>query len=418
VAYIVVSIFVATVGCALLQGWLIRQLRNHYSRPLPAWPVDQPWPKAAIILSLRGPDPFLGTCLRNLIEQDYPDFFVQVVIDSDIDPAWEALRAVQGEFGSHRLRISTLQQRRSDCSLKNSSIIQAVNLLPNETEIVVLVDADAVTHPTWLRELVTPMSDPEVGCATGVRWFAPDEMTLGTRLRCYWNLIAAAVIYYSGTPWGGSMAIRKSLLDSGLAGEWSHMFCEDVHTLNYLHRRRMKLACVPQVTVVNRETTTVGGCLKFVNRQMLIFRLYHPQWWAAVTMILLTALLRFSHYFFIAQTFIYGDWLSFLALVLIRPINLYVTRYEAAQLDQAVRTMLAQSGQEVPRNPVPEFFGYLTAEAMFLTSMCYALGARFVNWRGITYRVYGPSRVKMLSYHPYQATLVGAPNGSHHASVI
>ena len=403
--YIIAAILAGTIGFTISQAWLIRQLRNHYSHPLPVWPIDKPWPKATVILSLRGNDPFLESCLRNLIRQDYPNFFVQIVIDSDTDPAWTAIQAVQSECGPTRLRVTTLQHRRFDCSLKNSSIIQAINGLPEETEVVAFVDADAITHSTWLRELVVPLADPEIGCTTGIRWFAPTDNNFATRLRCFWNLIAASGIFHSSTPWGGSMVVRRQLLDTGLAEEWSHMFCEDVHTLNHLQRRNLKLVCVPQATVVNRESTTVMGCLRFVNRQMLILRLYHPQWWSVVAMITFTAVLRSCHYFFICKTFMYGEWLSCLALLLIRPINLFVTQYEANRLDQAVRQMVVNNGQEITPNPVPDFVGYLCAEAMFLSSMLYALGARFVNWRGITYKVKGPSDIKMLAYQPFLESL-------------
>ncbi len=403
--YIVAAILVGTIGFTISQAWLIRQLRNHYSRPLPSWPADTPWPKAAVILSLRGNDPFLESCLRNLIRQDYPNFFVQIVIDSDTDPAWEAIRTVQAECGPSRLRVTTLQHRRQDCSLKNSSIIQAINGLPEETEVVAFVDADAITHSTWLRSLVAPLANSEIGCTTGIRWFAPTDNTFATRLRCFWNLIAASGIFHSSTPWGGSMVVRRQLLDTGLAEEWAHMFCEDVHTLNHLQRRNLKLVCVPQATVVNRESTTVMGCLRFVNRQMLILRLYHPQWWSAVALITFTAVLRSCHYFFICKTFLYGEWLSCLALLLIRPINLYATQYEASRLDRAVRQMVVNNGQEITPNPVPNFLGYVCAEAMFLSSMVYALCARFVNWRGITYKVKGPSNIKMLAYRPFLESL-------------
>ena len=200
--YIVFAILIGTIGFTLSQAWLIRRLRDHYSRPLPAWPTDKPWPKAAVILSLRGNDPFLESCLRNLIRQDYPNFFVQIVIDSETDPAWGAIRAVQAECGPTRLRVTTLQNRSSKCSLKNSSIIQAINSLPQETEVVAFVDADAITHSTWLRSLVAPLADPETGCTTGIRWFAPTDNTFATRLRCFWNLIAASGIFHSSTPWG------------------------------------------------------------------------------------------------------------------------------------------------------------------------------------------------------------------------
>lgn len=399
--FVVTAILFGTVSFAVCQAWLIRQLRNHYSTPSSVWPSTQRWPKAAVVLSLRGNDPFLESCLRNLVQQDYPDFFLQVVVDSVADPAWNAIRAVQTELGDKCLRVSVLTERRSSCSLKNSSIIQAIKSLADDCEVVAFVDADAITHPTWLRELVTPLADPDVGCSTGIRWFAPTDRSFATRMRCYWNLIAASVIYHSSTPWGGSMVVRREVLDSGLTEEWSRMFCEDAHTINYLQERGLKLACVPEATVVNQETTTISGCVRFVNRQMLIFRLYHKQWPSVVAFIAFAATLRSIHIFYLFHTLIQADWANFVMLACIHPIILLATQYEALQLDRAVRKMVGRNGRSIPANPTLEYFGFFCSEVMSLTSMLSAFATRFVSWRGVSYKVGGPQDITMLAYHPF-----------------
>ncbi|MDB5345744.1 MAG: hypothetical protein JWP89_4121 [Schlesneria sp.] len=396
-------ILFGTVAFAVGQGWLIRQLSNRYLHPVAPWPDSRPMPKAAILLSLRGNDPFLTTCLRNLLSQDYPDFIVQVVIDSETDPAWAAIRDVRAEGNDDRLYVSVLSNRSSSCSLKNSSVIQGINSLPDDCEVVALVDADAVTHRSWLRELVAPLVDPQVACSTGIRWFAPHDNSLPSRMRCYWNLIAASVIHISRTPWGGSMVVRRSVLDSGLTEEWSRMFCEDAFTIRYLDERGLKLVCVPQATVVNEETTSVSACIRFVNRQMLIFRLYHRQWWAVVAMIIAALVVRLPHLHYLTQSLIAGDWISAAALFLIHPIILWVTQYEAVRLDRAVRKMVATTtGREIARNPFPDFFGYFCTEVMCFGSMVYAVCARTVQWRGITYRVRGPKDIALLAYRPFK----------------
>ena len=227
----VILILIGTVVLAVWQGWLIRNLANVYSQPQSVWPAETPLPKVAVILSLRGRDPYLDQCLRNLIKQDYPDFQIYLVVDSETDPAWDSIRKIRSEFGDVMI-VDTLKYRRPTCSLKNSSLIQAINALPLDVEVVALVDADAIVPPTWIRSLVAPMANPEVGCTTGIRWFAPTESSFGSRLRCYWNHVAASMIHASHIPWGGSMAVRRRLLDEGLAVEWSRMFCEDAHTIN------------------------------------------------------------------------------------------------------------------------------------------------------------------------------------------
>ena len=384
--------------CRLALIWRLRRL---YYRPPHVWPADQPFPKVAIVLSLRGHDPYLKMCLSNLMGQKYPNFIVRVVVDSATDPAWAAIRAIQDDPANDLMKVSVLQHHDSSCSLKNSSIIQAIRELPEDCEIVVFVDADAITHPTWLCELVAPLADMGVACTTGVRWFAPHGGSFADRLRCYWNLIAAAMIYQTEIPWGGSMAIRRSVLDSGLTDAWSRMFCEDAFTIAHLRRRGLKLVCVPQATIVNEECTTLQDCFKFVSRQTLIFRLYHRAWWGVATVVESSTILRCAQIHLAAQSLYRGEWISFLLLVVADPIILFATLLEADRLDWAVRNAIQGTGRSISSNPASNWLGYFAGEILVLSSTLYALCARHVTWRGITYRVKGPTEITMLAYRPF-----------------
>ncbi len=53
-----------------------------------------PCAKTAVILCLRGSDPFLADCLQGLLHQDYPCYDVRIVIDSPDDPAWGTVEQV------------------------------------------------------------------------------------------------------------------------------------------------------------------------------------------------------------------------------------------------------------------------------------------------------------------------------------
>ena len=72
------------------------------------------------------------------------------------------------------MEVRILRERRETCSLKCSSIVQAVSELDNSYRVVAFVDADAVVHPDWLRQLVSPLSAPRVGATTGNRWYLPN----------------------------------------------------------------------------------------------------------------------------------------------------------------------------------------------------------------------------------------------------
>lgn len=380
---------------ALYQGSRIRWLREHYLQPSPQWPVGRQWPKAAVVLALRGDGPVVYQCLSSLIQQEYPDFTIHLVVDSDRDPVWNTIDKIRAEYGQQSIHVSTLRRRLPTCSLKNSALLQAIDNLPPDCEVVAFVDADAVTHPTWLRSLVIPLADPDVGGTTGVRWYAPRVDGFGARLRCFWNHYAAATLFRSGTPWGGSMVLRRSVLSSGLTQEWSRTFGEDVYTNRYLKRSGLKLACVTEATVVNEESISLLPCIQFINRQTLLFRLYQPDWYFIVFLITAGTILRIYHGILLVNSLLQADLTAFLALMAVLPLGRHIMRFEVSHLDQSVRNTLRRAGREIPPNPLPDQWGYFCTEILFLTSMLWAITTRHVNWLGVRYQIDGPEEIRL-----------------------
>ena len=192
------------------------------------------------------------------------------------------------------------------------------------------------------------------------------------------------------------------------------MFCEDAHTINHLLQRGLKLVCVPEATVVNQESTTVSGCLRFVNRQMFIFRLYHRHWLQLVGIVLLGAFIRIGNIHLIIDSLIAGEWSlagKYFAAYMLVPLAMWI---ESWRLDSVVRRLVRRNGQEVTQQPIPIGFVFFCAETMFLTSMLTACLMRRVQWRGVSYEVDGPVAVRLLEYRPFvqTAAAVAAPGSS------
>src|SRR5690349_5387235 len=113
-------------GLAALQfsvgiGFTIRLLA---ARIRPA--ADADCGRAAIVLCLRGADPFLHRCLTGILTQDYPDFEVLIVVDNRDDPAWVPVHEITADLRdrttARRVRIEELRERPETCSLKNASL--------------------------------------------------------------------------------------------------------------------------------------------------------------------------------------------------------------------------------------------------------------------------------------------------------
>lgn len=237
-------------------------------------------PKAAIILCLRGADPFLRQCLQHLLDQDYPEFQLHVVVDSQEDPS----RAILRDFESDdRVRVSVLHDPPETCSLKCGSIVQVIRELDPSFEVIALCDADTVPHRTWLADLAAPLHDPTVAVTTGNRWYQPQDPTGASLVRYLWNIPAAINMIVFRIAWGGSLLIRRQVIDeAGLLKKWSRAFCEDTMLDRVVRRHGYRQVFVPNVMVVNRETCTFSDLMNWVPRQLLTARLYHSSWPATV----------------------------------------------------------------------------------------------------------------------------------------
>jgi len=103
---------------ALLQtllGWLVIQiglmlvfvfyLRSNRVNSL----SNSQLPKTAVILCLRGADPFLPNCLKALLEQDFPYYDLKIIVDSQDDPAWQVAQDTVANTNATNVQISPLK---------------------------------------------------------------------------------------------------------------------------------------------------------------------------------------------------------------------------------------------------------------------------------------------------------------------
>ncbi len=126
-------------------------------------------PKAAVVLSLRGSDPFLLKSMSALLDQDYDNFTLFVIVDSANDAAWPDVRKLEA-LAPDRVKSQVLSNRLETCSLKCCALAEVTEQLDASYEVVAYLDGDAAPHRHWLRELVEPLSDTSIGVTTGNRW--------------------------------------------------------------------------------------------------------------------------------------------------------------------------------------------------------------------------------------------------------
>jgi cellulose synthase/poly-beta-1,6-N-acetylglucosamine synthase-like glycosyltransferase len=408
---IAMIIFCLLISLAIFYVWLtiafVSKVHQSQNRsPSKDLLSNKKLPRAAVILCLRGADPFLPKCLEALLNQNYPDYELQIVIDSNEDPAWKMVTQTVEKQAAKHVKISSLVLPRPTCSLKCSALIQAISGLDDNCKVVALVDADTVVHSNWLRELINPLTNPQVGATTGNRWYLPQGKYWGGVVRYIWNVAAVAQMQFYQIPWGGSLAIKTEVFrQTGLLNKWEQAFNEDTMLQRILVELGLRVEFVPSILMVNREECDLKSFLRWVKRQLLCSRLYHTSWNAiaihgmlttvlpTIALMLLLISLKNSQQSTLAY---FGGGLAIYIVTQILCI---------AILEFQVRRIVKRKGETLPLIGLNTILKVLLA--LPLTQVVYALALskaifmRQVEWRGITYQIKGPWDIKLVQYQPY-----------------
>ena len=364
------------------------------------------WPKAAVMMSLRGADPQLSSSLQRILEQDYPSFKLHVVIDSLTDPAY-AVVAEAAALYPDRLDLAVLTQRRNTCGLQCSAFVQAYQRIDADAEIIVTVDGDLMPHRTWLKDLLAPLQDPSVGATFGNRWFTPTVPTYGGLVRYLWNAAAVVPMALLSIPWGGCFAMRRSAFDqSALADKWSKAIVHDAPVMNCLKELKLKIKFVPNLMMPIREQCSLGFCLDFIKRQMTWTRIYHAGWGSILVHALVTTLLWIAAIGMSVIGWLRSDWLtvelaggSLLGYVAVMLVLVAMLEW-AVRITLQRRLEVTRWGDALTWLKLP--IALVLAQGTHFVAVILANSIQSVTWRGVTYLLRGPWDIQLQTDRPFE----------------
>ncbi len=397
---ILVGLALAQVACA---AFFVRLFWRRPAIPVP----DTQLPRVAVLLSLRGADPHLAGGLRRLLTQNYPRYEVRIVVDHDGDPAWQVVQNAIRDTGATHVHVSPLRQRSETCSLKNSALVQMAAELDDAIEVVAQADADLVSHDNWLRELVSPLVEEGVGATFGNRWFMPREGRWGSLVRYVWNVFAVVPMYLLGIPWGGTFAMKTTVLRrSDLVGRWSKSVVEDAPVRSALEELGLSVKFVPSLMMVNREECSLPFSLDFIKRQLTWTRIYHPNWLpvllhglgtaGALIISLVLAVWGLASGAWPLAAWAGGGLLAYLTIMLflVGWLEVTVRRSVRGHGDRTDWMSFATLAKLVLALPLTQM--------VHLIAVLLAQFRRYVAWRGVTYHVRGPWEIRMVGYVPFE----------------
>jgi cellulose synthase/poly-beta-1,6-N-acetylglucosamine synthase-like glycosyltransferase len=396
-----------------LLGWLVIQvcltlvfiwyLKSHQPKVL----ANEQLPKTAVILCLRGADPFLPTVIRSLLRQDYPQYDLKIIIDSPEDPAYTIVKEAIAQIQVTNVQISTLRAVRHNCSLKCNALIQAVSDLDESYKAIALIDGDTIVHPTWLRELVSPLIDSQVGVTTGNRWYVSNGNYWGSLVRFSGNVSTVVQMFLFGIPWGGSLAMKTEVLHRiELLDKWEQTLCDDLFIPKLLKLHGLKVQFVPSLLMVNREECDLPRCLENLKRLIISARFYHPAWLAIVSetissilfpsilmLLIIESLLQAELYVMSLLFFAYSFYtIGVLLLMLLMEVS--IQPIIQAQGQHPTPISLKHSVRLLVAIPLTQWMYGLAMLSSIFTSK--------VTWRGINYRLQSAMEITLVEYHTYQ----------------
>ncbi|HSS21731.1 MAG TPA: glycosyltransferase family 2 protein [Pyrinomonadaceae bacterium] len=382
------------LGVLSLRGGLrfAAYMRREASRPLSDFHSF-----ASVFVPCRGLEDGLRENLTALCRQNYPAYEIVFVVDQEDDPALRIIEEVaQGET-TVRTRV-VVAGKAVDCGQKVHNLRVAVTKPDPESVVFVFVDSDARPEANWLQSLVAPLSDPELGAATGYRWFVPERGGLASQLRSVWNASIASALGADKTKnfcWGGSTAIRRSTFEKlQVAERWRGTVSDDFALTNVLHEANLPIHFVPACLVASVGDCSFRELLEFTNRQLKITRVYAANLWQP----LLIGSFLFCAVFFGGMALLVARYLrhlDFTVLLIALPLIYLLGAAKAWIRLRAVGLTLANYRKRL--SMTAHLMLWPLASALYLYNALTAAFSQRINWRGTTYELKSATEAVIIS---------------------
>lgn len=171
-----------TVGCLFFYGFSFLGLASflrHAHKTGPGTPLGQEHlPPVSILKPLKGVDPEIWESFCSHAQQQYPEFELIFGVSDSNDPACATVRKLQAEYPACSIQLLVCD-RILGTNVKVSTLAQ---MLPHAChEILIVNDSDIRVPSDYLRQVVTPLRNPQVGLVTCL-YRGLSAKTLGSRL--------------------------------------------------------------------------------------------------------------------------------------------------------------------------------------------------------------------------------------------
>lgn len=207
------------------------------------------WPPVTVLKPVHGLEKNQRENLRSCCLQDYPEFQVVFSVQDKEDAAIPLLKELQQEFGAEQVTVA-IENFRTGSNGKINNMIGGLRHARHD--VLVISDSDVFLKPDYLKTIVAPLSDPDVGysctlykAAGAETWFEKMELlTLNADFMA--NVLFAHISGASKFCLGASAALHRSTLEQiGGLDSLADYLVEDYEMGRRIWMLGKKVAVVP-----------------------------------------------------------------------------------------------------------------------------------------------------------------------------
>jgi ceramide glucosyltransferase len=243
-------------------------------------------PSLNVFVPCKGWNKNLNTCLKSILNQNYNNYKVIFITESEEDEAnIEILKLLK----EHSNAFHLISGRAKTCSQKNHNVLKAIEKY-SDCDIFVFCDSDLLLENYWLSNLVKPLSDKIIS-------FSSSFYSVETRdeIKKFSSMFYSGFSFYTlimllGTDviWGGSMAVRKNTFEKlKIAELWQKTVVDDMTVAKVVKKENEKVFIVYPNGIKSfiSDATPTKNIFKWSKRQILYLKYYLKLYWFLLILI-------------------------------------------------------------------------------------------------------------------------------------
>ncbi|MGI0100442.1 MAG: glycosyltransferase [Candidatus Micrarchaeaceae archaeon] len=245
--------FLGVVAALMLANVLVPRKRKRIG------PSREFRPKVLVVVPCKGHDIDLEGNLNTAKAQRYGNYSVIAVVASKDDVAMRAIRK-----SGIRYMVSDPRYRGS---AKVKSVATAISR-HRDYDAYVILDSDARIRSDWLRLLVAPLADKDVGLSTAFQVFVPIG-GFWSKVKHAWGFSGQGLMENSMTRfgWGGSLAFRRDLLLGDDFKYFSNSISDDIALTRISKSRGLRIEYVEEANPEVKTDDSFSSFAEWSNRQ-------------------------------------------------------------------------------------------------------------------------------------------------------